>query len=400
MKILQVNVVCGVGSTGRIATDLYKVLEQEGHECLIAYGRGSAPSGINAYRIGSDLDMYLHVAKTRFFDKTAFGSKRGTEEFIKNIEKFNPDIIHLHNIHGYYLNIEILFDYLKRTNKPVVWTLHDCWSFTGHCSHFDYVGCEKWKYGCYDCIQKNEYPNSLLVDNSKWNYEKKKKIFTSLENLTIVTPSKWLASLVKQSFLAKYEVRVISNSIDLTVFKAVNTEDIEVKLKLQNKFVIFGAATTWDKKKGLNDFIELSKKIDDETRIVLVGLSDSQIQGLPSNILGLKRTDSVEELVQLYSRADVFINTSVEETFGLVTVEAMACGTPVIVYNATAAPELVPKNCGFIAKINDVDEVYNCIMQIKNKGKAYYSENCVNEVHSKYSNEDKYNEYINLYKEK
>lgn len=400
MKILQINVVCGVGSTGRIATDLYKELENEGHEGLIAYGRGNAPEGINSYKIGSQKDIFLHVVKTRVFDKTGFGSKKATENLIKVIDEYNPDVIHLHNLHGYYVNIEILFDYLRRINKPVIWTMHDCWSFTGHCSHFDYVGCEKWKRGCINCAQKKEYPSSILADNSKWNYEMKKKLFTSLENLTIVTPSKWLAALVKESFLGKYEVKVINNSIDLSIFKPSSAEGIDEKLQIKDKFMILGAATTWDNKKGLNDFMKLADKVHEDTVIVLVGLNDNQIKNLPKKVIGLKRTDSVQELAELYSRAQVFVNTSVEETFGLVTVEAMACGTPVVVYNATAAPELVPSNCGFVVEPNDINELNVAINSIKDKGKEAYSLNCINEVHNKYSNKDRYKDYINLYKGK
>ena len=189
MKVLQINSVCGVGSTGRIATDLYKVLEEQGHECVIAYGRGTAPEGIKTIKIGTDFDNYMHVAKTRIFDKHGFGSTKATKEFIEKVKAYDPDVIHLHNIHGYYINIEILFNYLKEANKKVIWTLHDCWAFTGHCSHFDYIGCDKWKDECEKCPQKKEYPSSILKDNSNWNYEKKKQIFTSVNNMTIVTPS-------------------------------------------------------------------------------------------------------------------------------------------------------------------------------------------------------------------
>jgi len=176
MKVLQINSFCGYGSTGKIATDIYKVLEEQGHECLIAYGRGIAPKEINSIKIGTNFDNYMHVAKTRLFDKHGFASTKATKEFIKKAKEYDPDVIHLHNIHGYYINIELLFNYLKEANKPVIWTLHDCWAFTGHCSHFDYIGCDKWKRECSICKQKNEYPTSIFMDNSKLNYEKKKKI--------------------------------------------------------------------------------------------------------------------------------------------------------------------------------------------------------------------------------
>jgi putative colanic acid biosynthesis glycosyltransferase len=213
MKVLQINSVCGIGSTGRIATDIHDILIEQGHESYIAYGRDLPKNCENAIRIGTKIDNYTHVAKTRLLDKHGFGSIKATKEFINKVIDINPDIIHLHNIHGYYINIEILFDYLKEANKPVVWTFHDCWSFTGHCAYFDYVGCNKWKTGCYSCPEKKAYPSSLIFDNSKNNYINKKEIFTVVKNLTIVTPSQWLANLVQESFLNEYPVKVINNGI-------------------------------------------------------------------------------------------------------------------------------------------------------------------------------------------
>ena len=235
MKILQINSVCGIGSTGRIATDIHNILIEQGHESYIAYGRDLPKNCDNAIRIGTKIDNYTHVAKTRLLDKHGFGSKQATIEFIESVKELNPDIIHLHNIHGYYINIEILFNYLKEANKPVVWTLHDCWSFTGHCSHFDYIGCNKWRTGCFDCPQKQEYPKSILVDNSKWNYNKKKAIFNGLKKLTIVTPSNWLAELVGDSFLKKYEIITINNGIDTAIFK-LRKSGFRYKYNLENKF--------------------------------------------------------------------------------------------------------------------------------------------------------------------
>jgi putative colanic acid biosynthesis glycosyltransferase len=218
VKVLQINSCCGVGSTGRIAADIYKALEEQGHQCKIAYGRGNAPEDIDTIRIGSSLDNYLHVIKTRIFDQHGFGSENATRALIKQIENYDPNIIHLHNVHGYYVNIDILFNYLKEAGKPVVWTLHDCWAFTGHCAYFDYIGCDRWKTGCYKCPQKKKYPSSILMDNSKRNFEKKRELFTGVKNMVIVTPSKWLAGLVKKSFLSEYPVKVINNGVDLEVF--------------------------------------------------------------------------------------------------------------------------------------------------------------------------------------
>ncbi|MBM6837590.1 glycosyltransferase, partial [Clostridium saudiense] len=290
MKILQINSVCGVGSTGRIVTDLYKVIEEQGHECVIAYGRGTAPEGFKTIKIGTNFDNYMHVAKTRLFDKHGFGSTKATKGFIKKIEEYNPDIIHLHNIHGYYLNIEILFNYLNKTKKKVVWTLHDCWAFTGHCCYFEYNACDKWKSGCGNCIQLKEYPKSIFIDNSRKNYSIKKRLFTDKENLTIVAVSEWLKNIVEKSFICKNEILKISNGIDLNIFRSDKKSGYYEKYGIKNKKVILGVANVWDARKGLNDFIKLSEVISEDYSIVLVGVSEEQIRNLPANIIGITRT--------------------------------------------------------------------------------------------------------------
>ncbi|MBO3341638.1 glycosyltransferase [Clostridium perfringens] len=365
MKVLQINSVCGVGSTGRIATDLYKVLEEQGHECVIAYGRGTAPEGIKTIKIGTDFDNYMHVAKTRFFDKHGFGSTKATKEFIKKVKEYDPDVIHLHNIHGYYINIEILFDYLKKSNKKVIWTLHDCWSFTGHCSHFDYIGCDKWKDKCEKCPQKKEYPSSILKDNSNWNYEKKKQLFTSVNNMTIVTPSKWLSNLVKESFLNKYPIKVINNGIDLGIFKPTKSNFRE-KHNLQDKIIILGVASVWTEKKGFNYFIELASRLDDSFKIIMLGITEKQKKMLPNNILGIKKTNNTIELAEIYSIADFFVNTTLEENFPTTNLEAIACGTKVISFDTGGCNETIDYGkLGICIKKGDINELESKILKVK-----------------------------------
>ena len=228
MKIVQVNTICGVGSIGRICVDLYETLQKNGEEAYIATGRGSLPPGIKGYVIGNKADFVCHVMKNFTQGKAGFGSKQVTEKFLHWLSEVQPDLVHLHNIHGFYLQIELLFAYLKEHDIPVVWTLHDCWSFTGHCAYFDYIGCEKWKEengGCHNCsIHKSAYPYAIFKDNSKWNYKRKKEVFTGVKNLTIVTPSAWLKGLVEQSFLKEYPVEVIPNGINLDNFIPLTEE--------------------------------------------------------------------------------------------------------------------------------------------------------------------------------
>lgn len=345
MKILMINSCCGVKSTGRICTDLADALTELGHEVKIAYGRENVPDKYKKYgvRIGSDFDVKLHALQARLFDNDGFGSKDVTKRFIEWVKIYDPDVIHLHNLHGYYINVEVLFDYLAKSNKKIIWTLHDCWAFTGHCTYFSYVKCSKWKHGCKNCPQKNEYPSSILIDRSHSNWEKKKKLFSSVKNLTIVTPSKWLANLVRKSFLSNSRIVVINNGIDTEIFKPVDFSRIKKRLKLSNKKILLGVAAVWNKRKGLEDFVKLNQVIDREKyQIILVGLSKKQIESLPSEIIGITRTDSTEELAELYSMAYIFINPTYEDNFPTTNLEAQACGTPVITYKTGGSIESVP----------------------------------------------------------
>ena len=374
MKVLQINSVCGYGSTGRIATDLYKVYEEAGHECVIAYGRGIAPDGFNTIKIGNKIDMYKHIAKARLSDKSGFGSKKVTEKFIEDVKKFDPDIVHLHNIHGYYLNIEILFNYLKKANKKVIWTLHDCWTFTGHCAYFDYVGCDKWKTACENCPQIKSYPKSQFIDQSKSNFTNKKEIFTGLKDMTIITPSKWLADKVKESYLKEYKVEVINNGIDLNIFKPTKS-DFKEKYKISDKKIILGVASVWEQRKGLNYFIKLNETINDNYKIVLVGLTEDQKKKMPDNIIGITRTNNIKELVEIYSAAEVFFNPTLEDNYPTTNLEALACGTPVITFDTGGSPESVPKKCGEILYNKDIDiSIFSNIDIDKDKIKSYISD--------------------------
>ena len=362
MKVLMINVVCGIRSTGRICTDLATALEAQGHEVKIAYGREDVPEQFQKYavRIGSDLDVKLHGVKARLFDAAGFGSKAATKRFIEWVKEYDPDVIHLHNIHGYYINIEVLFDYLKTCGKKIIWTLHDCWAFTGHAAYCEAADCERWMTGCERCPKKNDYPKSLS-DRSKCNWKQKKDIFSDMPNLQIVTPSKWLAELVKKSFLSQYPVTVIYNGIDTDVFKPTQS-NLREQLNLGNKKVILGVAAIWDERKGLNDFIELSEKLDNtKYQIILVGLSKKQIDSLPSEIIGIAKTDSVQQLVQLYSLADVFVNPTYEDNYPTTNLEAIACGTPVITYDTGGSPESA-RMYGAVVEKGNVEGVARIIM--------------------------------------
>lgn len=337
-RILFINSVCN-GSTGTICKNLYKATEEAGHTCCIAYGRGDAPEGLNTIKIGNQLDIYLHILKARLFDASGFGSKKATKDLIKQIEEFKPDVIHLHNIHGYYVNIEILFNYLKHHPEiKKIWTLHDCWSFTGHCAYYTYVKCEKWQTCCNgNCPNKKEYPQTIF-SNIKTNFNKKKEIFSDVENMILITPSKWLKNEVEKSYLKDYPIEVINNGVDTNVFKPTPS-NIKQQYGIEDKKVILGVASVWDKRKGLETFIELSKELDNQYQIVLIGLSKKQIEQLPTNVVGISRTENVQELVKWYSAADIYFNPTLEDNYPTTNLESIACGTPVITFNTGGSPE-------------------------------------------------------------
>lgn len=364
MKILMINVVCGIRSTGRICTDLATELEGQGHEVKIAYGREDVPEKFQKYamRIGNNVDVKCHGVKTRFGDSSGFGSKRVTADFLKWATRYKPDVLWLHNLHGYYINIEMLFEWIKNNpDMEVRWTLHDCWAFTGHCSHFSFVNCNKWLIQCENCVQKKEYPKSIFLDRSKRNYERKKKAFTGVKNMTIITPSKWLADLVKKSYLGEYPIETHYNKIDTTAFRPTPSL-FKKDYGIENKKMVLGVASSWNERKGLYDFYRLSEMLDEEYAIVLVGLSEKQIKNLPRNIVGIKQTNSVSELAAIYTAADVFVNPSKEETFGLTTIEALSCGTKAIVYKGTACEEIVDIYGG-VAVNPDVESLYKEIIE-------------------------------------
>lgn len=395
--LLQINSVVNTGSTGRIAEEIGQTAIATGWKSYIAYGRNDRPSQSELIKIGNDWDIKMHGFQTRFFDRHGLGSKSATQELIGKIKEISPDIIHLHNIHGYYVNIEILFNYLQKINIPVVWTFHDCWPLTGHCAHFTFVGCEKWKTQCYNCPQKKNYPSSWVVDRSEKNYNLKKELFTSLPNLTLVPVSNWLSEILKESYLQHYPLNVIHNGINTEVFKPSSDKVFRIKYSLENKFILLGVATSWGLKKGLYDFIELSKLLKTDYQIVLVGLSRKQIEQLPDNILGIERTESVKELAEIYSASDVFVNPTYEDSFPTTNLESLACGTPVITYKTGGSTEAIDELTGIVVEQGNIGKLIDAIKMVKSNGKQSYSEACVNRAHRLYKKEDRYQEYIELY---
>ena len=368
MKVLQINSWFSRGGPPRIVNGIYDTLIECGHECKIAAARAEMYKPEDSIMIGGKYAPYINALSCRVFDDDGFRSKRATKQLVEEIKKYDPDIIHLHNLHSYYLNIEILFDYLKTCGKKVFWTLHDCWSFTGHCAYFTVEGCYKWRTQCHDCTLKKSFPTCIVHSNAEENFERKKKAFTGVPNMTILTPSKWLADLVKQSFLAEYPVEVVYNKINTEIFRPLES-DVKARLGIADKRLVLGVAMNWAGNKGFDDFIKLRGELDGDYAMVMVGLDEGQIKSLPDGIIGLQRTDSAEELAELYSAAEVFVNPSREETFGLTTAEALSCGTPAIVYRGTACEEIVANTeygvCGAVVDVGDVEGAADAIRTLQ-----------------------------------
>lgn len=360
MKILLINEECGTGSTGRICTDIATALEARGDEVKIAYGRNAdiVPECFQKYavRIGNDIDLKLHGAKTRLLDATGFGSIRATRKFIHWVKEYNPDVIHLHNLHGYYINIEILFEYLKNCGKKILWTLHDVWAFTGHSAYCDAVQCEKWKTKCNRCPQMRTYPKSY-IDRSEHNWLKKKNIFTGVDNLTIITPSRWLEGLVRDSFLKGYPTQVIQNGIDINRFCKVESS-LKSNLNLDGKKILLSVATIWNDLKGFSDFIELSKILDNTFQIILVGGMEEKLEKkLPDKITHIQKTQNIDEMVELYNIADIYVNLTYCDTYPTVNLEAVACGTPVLTYAVGGSTESAEEYGGISVEKGNIIEV-------------------------------------------
>ncbi len=389
--LFQINVTANSGSTGRIAEDIGKLVISKGWDSYIAFGRGEPNSISNIIRIGNDWDMRIHAVQTRLFDNHGLVSKSATRKLVKQIESISPDIIHLHNIHGYFLNYPILFDFLKRYKAPVVWTLHDCWPWTGHCAYYTYAGCEKWETGCHDCEQLSCYPASKLFDRSRKNFKDKLRAFTGLDNLTLVTVSDWIKGELCKSFLKDYPSVTIHNGIDLNVFSPkIRT------LKKSEQKIVLGVANVWDRRKGLDEFIKLRDFLPEKYRIVLVGLTMKQISSLPNGIYGIKRTENAHQLAELYSKADVFANPTLEDNFPTTNLEALACGTPVVTYRTGGSPEAVDDRTGVVVPYRNIKALADAIESICSLN-SLAPQDCRNRAVAYFDRAKVFEQYVDLY---
>lgn len=397
-RLLQINATCNWGSTGRIADSIAAIASKQGWDCYLAHGgRYINPTNQKSIRVSSRIDNYFHAFKGVFGGRNGLGSFYSTRSFIKRIEELEPSIIHLHNIHGYYINYTLLFDFLNSSNIPVVWTLHDCWALTGHCTHFDAIGCMKWKTGCFECPLLHQQYKSLIWDKSFDNYKLKKKYFTSITNLTIVPVSEWLSSIVSDSFLGRYPRTVIRNGIDLSTFTPREcSKAFREGLKVPtSKPIALGVSSAWDDEKGLAEFNRLAD--DDSLRIVLVGVQKRIVSKINPRIIAIPMVSNPVVLSYYYSLADVFVNPTYNDSYPTVNMESMACGTPVVTYNTGGSPEMISEKTGCVVERGDYSSLHVGVKEILTRGKSSFQNSCINRAQRLFNSTERYNDYINLY---
>jgi len=396
MKVISINSL-PYGSTGNITKSIMKDLNYYGNSGKSYFGKWKYTDKYldksSEFSFGFYLENLLHAILGRFTGLYGFFSIFGTIQLINILKKEKPEILHLHNLHLWNINIPMLFSYIKKNNIPVVWTLHDCWAFTGKCTHFTMVGCEKWMDECHDCPQCNKYPKSF-IDSSKVLYRFKRKWFTGIKKITIVTPSKWLSALVKQSYLKEYNTIVINNGIDLNIFKP-RKSNFREEYNCKDKIILLGVAFGWGREKGLDIFVELSKVLDDKYQIILVGIDDNIKLKLPQNIISISRLQNQEKLAEIYTASDIFINPTREEVFGLVNIESLACGTPVITFKSGGSPECIDTSCGIVVDKDDINEMIKAIETLSNN--KIDEKLCIERARL-YNRSEKNRQYIELYK--
>ena len=394
--LLQINTTLNFGSTGRIAEQISLMAEAKGWKCHIAHGaRYVNPSQIHSIQIGTKMGNILHAIAGEYLGMHGFGSSLATYMFIRKVKQIKPDVIHLHNLHGYYINVAILFRYLAKANIPILWTLHDCWSFTGHCTHFESHGCYKWKTECGDCpLQMLQY-KSRLIDRSRKNFRIKKKLYSNIKNLTIIPVSNWLGDLVKESILKAHKIRVIHNGIDLDLFKPC-ISNLKERIGIgEGRKMILGVVDSGFK--GKKEFIELSKYPN--YQVVIVGMREKWGKDVPDNIICIPRTNSPNELAEFYSVADVYVNPTQDDTFPTTNIEAIACGTPVVTYNAGGSPEILDDKTGIVVERNNITALHKAIEYILKAGKQHYVKPCRDRAMLNFNKNDRFKDYLNLYEE-
>ncbi|HPF86700.1 MAG TPA: glycosyltransferase [Candidatus Limiplasma sp.] len=401
MRVAHINVTSEL-STGRIALGICESLQRSGHAALLCHARGGAPGTVPSYRIGNRWDTLVHAGLARLFDCAGFLSRHATKKLVRQLMAYKPDLVHLHNLHGYYLNLPMLMGYLAEAGVPVVWTLHDCWPFTGHCAHYAMAGCERFRSGCHDCPNKKQYPASYLLDRSKQNWLDKRDAIRAIDNLTLVTPSQWMAGEAGRSYLAKYPICVIPSGIDLDAFYPATEDAVQSAIDWHglrrhgNKPVVLSVASAWRAAKGINDLMDLQAILGDEMVIAVAGLTEDQMYYLPPEMIPLPMVRGEQGLRALYTAADIYISLSYEESQGLTLVEALACGTQVVCYDQTALPEIITEDTGIAVPTGDLEAVADACRKLLKEPKS--PDACRNRACA-FDRDTQFAKYVKLYEE-
>ena len=392
MKVVQINFSCTWGSTGKICDSISKLLTEKQYENYIFYIYGNNPKRhLNYIKYGDFVYTKFQALKSKVLGNYGFNSSFATKRLINHLEQIKPDVVHIHNIHGHDCHFEMLFHYLRGKNIKVFYTFHDCWAFTGYCPHFTMAKCNNWLKGCGNCPLRGK--SSWFFDKSAKNFARKKESLQGLD-LTIITPSQWLADLVKESFLKNYPVKVINNGIDLSVFKPTQGS-FRKNYKLQDKKIILGVAMMWGVAKGIDVFVRLAEELPEDYQIVLIGTDDNIDKLLPNNIISIHRTQNQQELAEIYTAADLFVNPTREENYPTVNMESLACGTPVLTFRTGGSPEMLNETSGSVVAYDDIDALEKEIMRICTY-KPYFTEQCIKRA-KEFDKNERFREYLELY---
>lgn len=386
MKLMQLNCTANWGSTGKIAEGIGLAAINCGWESVIAYGRYCNASQSELCRVGSQWDVWMHYVRHRLFDGEGLGSGRATRRLIEVIREFSPDVIHLHNIHDHWLNYPLLFDFLSITDIPVVWTLHDCWTFTGGCPYFDALRCNGWRSGCAKCKR-----HGLVMNRSARNFQLKKDLIYKIKSrLTVVPVSQWLFDICKESFLSDVNMKLIHNGIDI--------EDFVPCTVRAAKPLILGVASPWNERKGLQDMFKLRELLPhDRYDMALVGLTNKQIAALPSGIMGIERTQQVADLARWYSKAWVFVNPTYSDNFPTVNIEALACGTPVVTYMTGGSPEAVDASTGAVVEQGNAAAMAGAVKWVIANWRKCDVNSCRRRAVQEFDSKAQFAKYVDLY---
>lgn len=399
MKIVQINAVYESSSTGRTVKEMHESLIARGYESFV-FCTNMEKLRENVFHIGSKTDYKIHAALSRFFGLQGYFSFFPTRRLIEHLRTIKPDVVILRNLHANYINFPMLLNYLGTADIAVINVLHDCWSFTGHCCHYTEDACDKWKTECNKCPILHKYNKSLFFDNSTMIFRMKQSAFATIRRLAIVGVSNWTAMQGKQSpiFSSANIVKCIYNWISLDVFYPKDSVNLRNELRLRkDDFVVLGVSQKWSDVKGLNHFLCIANQLKDVIFVMIGNMPDGLI--LLPNIISVAPLSSPNKLAEYYSMADVFLNFSLQETFGKVSAEALACGTPLIVNNSTANPELCGNRCGFVIENNDHSKIIDAIDTIRKEGKIAYTERCRAFAEANFDKEKGIDNYVALFQE-